>query len=184
MPTYHRMAITLTDKEVAKLGLLHARKKIEHEQLTRERTESVSAFNAQLKTLAAEISKLAHEVDEHVRYEDVEVTLVPDDKRFMMEVLRASNNDRIEVRAMTSDEKEAAIKRNKNPELPFDAGKDGKAAKKQTTIFDAGVKVGPRDATPAPDRIEHKGQSLKKIDRSKKPAAKKAGKAKRGEALP
>jgi len=64
------------------------------------------------------------------------------------------------VRQMNDDEKEAAMKRRANPELPFTKGK--------------------KDATPAPDRVEHKGQSLTKVDRAKKKGAK--GKAKSKEA--
>jgi hypothetical protein len=68
---------------------------------------------------------------------------------------------------MTDDEREEAEKRkahlHKNPPLPFGQ-----------------VKVGPRDATPAPDELDHNGQHLKKVKRG----AKKGGRGgkRRGEA--
>lgn len=138
----HRMPIKIADKEVAKLGRELADKRLEHSKLKEDKAEDLREFNAKLKALDAEIETLAHSVQEKVRFEDVEVTLVPDDKRLMMEIFRKSNDERIDVRQMTDDEKEAARKRCANPELPFmDAG-DGKKASKGATKGKGGKKGG------------------------------------------
>lgn len=150
MPTYERIPIKLGDKDVAKMGRELADKRLEHSKMKDDKSDELKEYNAKLKTLDAEIETLAHSVQEHVRYEDVEVELVPDDGRFMMSIIRKDDQKLIRARDMTDDEKEESLARRKNPTLPgIVPSVNGKANGKGPTKLKANGKVNGKHADDA-----------------------------------
>lgn len=164
-PIIERIGTKLTAAEEKNLLAELSAARLAHTELKEEKHEKDKSYNERLNVLDDKVQLLAESARDRMRYENVEVRLEPNDEKFTMKVFRKDNDEVVHERPMDEDEKEDARKRiahlRKNPKLPFD-----------------NVKVGPRDATPAPDEIEHNGQNLKKIKRG----GGKRGKGRRGEA--
>ena len=178
MPTqtiYRKLPVELSDEELAKRAAELAAKELEKDRVE----EQKKAVGAPIAGLKLAIRRLSQVVDTGTEEQEIPCDEVFDDDRFEVRIVRQDNGDELHRRPYTSIEREELLDRRQEtlPFLPGDvpAKKNGK---KQKTIFDENVKVGPKDATPAPDKLDHNGQSLTKVKRGKKAK----GKAKKSEA--
>lgn len=174
---YRTLPVTLSKDDIAKRAAELASKELEKTRIE----EQKKAVGAPLAGLKLAIQRLSKTVDTGIEEQDVACDEIYDDDRFEKRVVRKDTGAEIERHPYTASERAEC----RQEPLPFeveveDLGKLGRGKKNQKTLFDEKpVKVGPRDATPSPDRVDHKGQSLTKVDRSKKNGR---GKGKRGEA--
>jgi hypothetical protein len=182
--------LTAAEKDRLRDELVDAR--LEHTTLLEQKHAFDKKKNEELNVLDDKIQRYAESIRDDVKYEDIEVRLEPIDANYEMARFRADNGRKLGTRPMTEDEREEADKRkahlHKNPPLPFDKGVDKKRdsqglreareyAKAQAASREGGVKVGPRDATPAPDELEHNGQKLTKVKRGGRGKGRKRGEA-------
>lgn len=175
MPTqtiYRKLPVELSDEELAKRAAELAAKELEKDRVE----EQKKAVGAPIAGLKLAIRRLSQVVDTGTEEQEVPCDEIFDDDRFEVRIVRKDTGVQLHERPYTSLEREELLDR-KQETLPFVDGDEPekKNGKKQKTLFDAKpVKVGPKDATPAPDELEHRGQSLQKLKRGKKVKAKKS----------
>jgi hypothetical protein len=186
MPTqtiYRRLPVELSDEEIAKRADELAAKELEKDREEASKKSANASATGRISLLKERIKQLSEAIDAKTEEQEIACDEVFDDDRFEVRIVRKDTGEKLHDRPYTSLEREEALDR-KQETLPFvdgDGPKPVGKAKKPSTLFDAKpVKVGPKDATPAPDRVDHKGQSLTKVDRSKKKGGK--GKSKSKEA--
>jgi hypothetical protein len=169
-PLTHRIGEKLTAAEREKLLVQLFEARLEHTRLKEEKRDADRSYNERLNVLDDKVQLLAESARDNKNYRDVDVRHEVDDEKYEITIYRLDDGRKVETRPMDEDEREEAQKRrahlHKNPRLPF-----------------SDVKVGARDATPAPKELEHNGQRLKLVPRG---GGKRGGKgrAKKGEANP
>jgi hypothetical protein len=160
--------IELTTEECDQIGLRLAQKKLEHAALEKEKSEVDAEYNSKLRVLEAEQLVLAKERNDHRREVEIQTREVFDEARQMVLVVRADNEAVVlKSRDFTVHEKGKRFAE-KQPGL-FDGSTDPDAEPDAPADDDDGRDARPygRDADPAPDEIEHKGQRLRKVPRQK-----------------
>jgi hypothetical protein len=185
MPTqtiYRKLPVELSEEELAKRASELAAKELEKDRVE----EQKKAVGAPIAGLKLAIRRLSQVVDTGVEEQEIPCDEIFDDDKMEVRLVRHDTGDEIHVRPYSSLEREAMVDR-RQEKLPFQSEgvKEAKQHAKQLrqkTIFDQEVTVGPRDATPAPDRVSHNGQELQKVKRGAKKVGK--GKSKKGEARP
>lgn len=90
--TTKKMVVELSPDEVAELGLKHAAKRLEWENAKSEKKDFNTDINARIKTLDAEVHRLAVEVNTHKAEREVPVREIFDEDRQMVEYRRLSDD--------------------------------------------------------------------------------------------
>jgi hypothetical protein len=116
-PLTEKVAVPLSDREVAELGMKLAETRARTGRMEREKKDVDTDYNAKLKTLEAEQDTLAKQINERQSEIDVAVKEVPDDARKMVCIVRLDNGALLRTREMTTKEKGEAFTR-KQPGLP------------------------------------------------------------------
>jgi hypothetical protein len=169
---YRKLSVELSKEELAKRAQELAAKELEKDRVE----EQKKAVGAPLGGLKLDIRRLSKVVDTGIEEQEVACDEIFDDDRFEVRIIRKDTGEKIHDRPYSSLERAEATQET----LPFEVETtNGKKGKGQRTIFDAGVKVGPKDATPAPDDVEHNGQHLTKVKRGGAKKGKSRGKAAR-----
>jgi hypothetical protein len=131
----------MTEKDRLVVGAAMAKRDLEIEALKEERTAVVRVYRVKLKELEDTRHALSTSYDEGVLEERFEVVEVPDDGRFLIQIMRKDTSELWKTRTMTEGERETARRRMQGdlfegddteppppaPRLPRTAKKNGKA---------------------------------------------------------
>lgn len=113
----------MTEKDRILAGAELAKRDLEIFALKEERTAVARVYRVKLKEMEDARHSLSTAIDEGQIETRFEVVEVPDDQRFMIQILRKDTNELWKTRPMTEAEREAA-RRRKQGEL-FDDDEDG-----------------------------------------------------------
>lgn len=98
------LPVELSDIELLERGEEHAKAKLEHERLLRERTEVTGKLNGKIREVNLTCSKLAKVVNDGTEDRLVDVQWQEDRPHQIKRLVRLDTKEVIEERAMTSDE--------------------------------------------------------------------------------
>lgn len=174
---YRKLPVKLSEEELAKMADELAAKELEKDREEAAKKAANASATGRINNLKERIAQLSKAVDSKEEEREIACDEIWDDDRFEVRIVRKDTGEKIHDRPYSSVERAEATQETLPFEVDLTNGKKGKGTR---TLFDEKpVTVGPKDATPAPDELEHNGQKLQRVKRNGAKKGKGRGKAAR-----